>query len=261
MLVRSREFASGMAFALAVAGIPGTSSAQVTHVVANAWQSTDFQDPANPGCSIGADGSVAGGRLIMGASQRRPAPMSLVIRKTAWIMPAGSRVSVRAVFPDGSSMDLTGRGRGQAVEIDLDGNQLRDWVHYLTANPNMQLVFSGSEPTWQFDLTGTTKVVNAMGDCFAAHHIEGVGPPFSGAFSANAGQAAPATQPSSAPTQAPALENLPMLENHNLLSRLQERARIKRMLEGLKDQATSSSPTAVSNKLDSIENDVKELQR
>ena len=40
-----------------------------------------------------------------------------------------------------------------------------------------------TEPPWTFDLTGTTKVVNAMGDCFATHHIMSVGAPFSGTAS------------------------------------------------------------------------------
>jgi hypothetical protein len=257
--MRFRELAPGIAIAVAVAGIPGSLRAQVTHVVANSWQSTDFQNPDNPGCSIGADGSITGGRLIMGASQRRPAPMSLVIRKTGWAIPAGTRVSVRATFPDESVMDLAGVGKGQAIEIALDGNQLRDWVHSLTANLNMQLTFAGSEPPWQYDLTGTTEVVNAMDDCFAAHQINGVGPPFSGAFSANAGQAVPGTQPFSAPTQAPAPLIIPTLENLSQFPTTEYRL-LKRKLERSKGQATSS-PTSTSSKLDSIENDLKELQR
>jgi hypothetical protein len=257
--MRFRGFAPGIAIALVMAGTPGSLSAQVTHVVANSWQSTDFQNPDNPGCSIGADGSIPGGQLIMGASQRRPAPMSLVIRKTGWVIPAGTRVSVRATFPDGWVTEFAGIGKGQAIEIDLDGNQLKDWVHSLTANLNMQLTFSGIEPPWQFDLTGTTKVVDAMGDCFAVHQIKGVGPPFSGAFSANAGQAVPGTQPFSAPTQAPAPLIIPTLENLSQLPNTEYRL-LKRKLERSKGQATSS-PTSISSKLDSIENDLKELQR
>lgn len=171
------------------------ADAQVTHVVANSWQSSDFHNPANLGCSIGGTSSMPGSRLIMGASQRRPAPMNLVLRKAGWTIPNGTQVQVRAAFSDGSTMDLAGRGNGQIVEIDLDGDQLRTWVHDLTANSNMQVVFAGSEPPWQFDLTGTTKVVNAMSDCFIAHHIEGVGPPFSGAVDAGAGQPTSTTQP------------------------------------------------------------------
>ncbi len=184
---RTPRFAgAGTVVALALAGVAGTACAEeasVTHVVANAWQSSDFHDAANPGCSIGGSSSVLGGRLVMGASQRRPDPVSLVIRKTGWAIPAGAQVQVRAGFPDGSSMDFTGRGNGQVVEIDLGAEQLRTWVHSLTASPNMKILFGGSEPPWTFDLTGTSKVVNAMSDCFVAHHIVGVAPPFSGMVS------------------------------------------------------------------------------
>ena len=197
-LGKLRQLAAKAVFALALATMPGTSRAAdsyVTHVIANSWQSSDFRDPTNPGCSIGATGSMPGSRLVMGASQRRPAPMSLVVRKTGWAIPAGTQVQIRAAFPDGSSLNFAGRGSGQVVDIDLDAGQLRTWVHSLTANPDMRLMFAGSEPPWRFDLAGTTKVVNAMGDCLAAHHIEGVGPPFSGAVSANAGSAVSTTQP------------------------------------------------------------------
>jgi hypothetical protein len=199
-LARFREFWPGAAFALVLATMPVTSQAAdtyVTHVVVNSWQSSDFHDPANPGCSIGGTGSMQGSRIIMGASQRRPTPMSLVIRKTGWAIPAGTQVQVRVAFPDGSTIDFAGRGSGQAVEIGLDAGQLRAWVHSLTANPNMHLMFAGNEPPWQFDLTGTSRVVNAMDKCFVAHHIEGVDPPFLGVASANgdAGRMASATQP------------------------------------------------------------------
>jgi hypothetical protein len=250
MLVRYRELASGMAFALAVALIPGKSAAQVTHVVANSWQSTDFQDPANPGCSIGGDGSVPGSRLIMGASQRRPAPMSLIIRKPGWAMLVGSRVNVRAAFSDGSTIDLAGRGKGQAIEIDLDGGQLGPWVHSLTANSNMQLVFTTGEPPWEFDLTGTTKVVNAMGDCFAAHHIEGVGPPFSGAVTANAGRTVP-----SEPTGLSEFPPSPVITKPG------EAAHLDKFVSEAFKAGQKPAPTPVSRQLDSIEKDVSELER
>ncbi len=152
----------------------------VTHTKAGAWQSTDFRDPANPGCSIGGPGSMPGGRLIMGANRARPDPMNLIIRKTGWAIPEGTPVQVQAAFPDGSVMRFAGRGKGPAIEIEVPAAMMRDWVHGLTASAAMQLSFGGTEPPWVFDLAGTTQVINAMGDCFRSHGIFGVAPPFGG---------------------------------------------------------------------------------
>jgi hypothetical protein len=152
----------------------------VTHVVANAWQSTDFHDQNNPGCSVGGSAVVPGGRLIMGASKTRPDPMSLVLRKIGWTIPANTAVQIQATFSDGFAMQLAGTGKGQVIEINIAADQLREWVHELTASSTMQVAFGGGEPNWSFDLTGATKVVNAMGDCFHAHQISGVAAPFDG---------------------------------------------------------------------------------
>ena len=151
----------------------------VSHVVSGQWQSTDFSDPSNPGCSIGGSGPVPGSRLIMGASRLHPDPMNLVVRKTGWSIRSSSQIKIIASFPDGASMEFTGTGNGNTVTILLGADQLAPWVHELTASSEVQLSFGGSEPTWTFDLTGTSKVVNAMYDCFRSHQIVGVGEPFS----------------------------------------------------------------------------------
>ena len=65
MHLRRAFFLLAFAPALALAAEPA-----VTHTKAGAWQSTDFRDPANSGCSIGGLGSMAGGRLIMGRTGR-----------------------------------------------------------------------------------------------------------------------------------------------------------------------------------------------
>lgn len=189
--------------ALALLPVPASAAEPpVTHVKAGAWQATTFRDPANPGCSIGGPGSMPGSRLIMGANRRRPNPMSLIIRKPGWAIPDGTQVQVQAAFPDGATRRFTGRGNGAVVEINLDASQVPDWVHALTASPAMQLTFGGTEPPWVFDLTGTTAVINAMGDCFRGLGIAGVAPPFSLAFAEAPTQpyaAGPGTQPYAAP--------------------------------------------------------------
>ena len=187
---------------------PPASQGAVTHGAANAWQSNDFQDTRNPGCSIGATGSMPGSRLIMGASKTRPDPMSLVVRKVSWSIPAGTDVQFSATFPDGAVMQFSGKGNGQAVETTISANQLRPWLHELTAGNGMQLTFSGNETPWTFDLAGTTQVVNAMGDCFRAHQIAGVAPPFDVAATGGIDQpfdapAAVATQPFSRGASSP----------------------------------------------------------
>lgn len=171
----------------------------VSHVVSGSWRSTDFRDPSNPGCSMGGTGPFPGSRLIMGASQLHPDPMSLVIRKTGWTIPPGTRVEIVASFPDGFSMKLPGTGKGNTIDILLGTDQLASWVHGLTASSGMQLSFGGSEPPWTFDLTGTTTVVNAMGDCFRSHQITGVGAPFAFGVSI-AGVPGEPTQPFGAPS-------------------------------------------------------------
>lgn len=189
--------------ALAFLPVPAPAAEPpVTHVKAGAWQATTFRDPANPGCSIGGPGSMPGSRLIMGANRRRPDPMNLIIRKPGWAIPDGTRVQVQAAFPDGATQRFTGRGNGAVIEINLDAGQVPDWVHALTASPAMQLTFGGTEPPWVFDLTGTTAVINAMGDCFRGLGIAGVAPPFSLAFAEAPTQpyaAGPGTQPYAAP--------------------------------------------------------------
>lgn len=188
-------------------GHPGVAAAAeptVSHVVSGSWQSTDFRSPSNPGCSMGGAGPVTGSRLIMGASRLHPNPMSLVVRKTSWAIPLGTRVDVLATFPDGSSLHLPGTGSGNTIDILLGADQLALWVHGLTASSGMQLTFGGSEPPWTFDLTGTTKVVNAMGDCFRSHQITGVGAPFAlGLGTPDA--PGEATQPFAAPSTSPML--------------------------------------------------------
>jgi hypothetical protein len=169
----------------------------VTHVVANAWQSSDFHDPVNPGCSIGGAGSMPGSRLMMGASRLRPDPMNLVIRKTGWQFPPGTSAEIATAFPDGSSFEFVGQGRGDSIEIGIPADKLREWVHELTASDVMQLSFVGNEPAWTFDLAGTTTVVNAMDLCFRAHAISGVAPPFETATVAGAGGTPASPAPSS----------------------------------------------------------------
>ena len=186
---------------ISLAFAPGLTCAAepaVTHVRSGTWQATDFRDPANPGCSIGGPGSVPGGRLIMGANRLRPDPMNLIVRKTGWAIPEGAPVQVQATFPGGSSLLFSGRGKGQAIEIDVPAGQMRDWVHGLTASAAMQLSFAGTEPPWVFDLTGTSVVINAMDDCFRTHGITGVAPPFNQQFAGPPTQlfaAPPSTQP------------------------------------------------------------------
>ena len=173
----------------------------VSHVVSGSWQSTDFRDPSNPGCSMGGAGPFPGSRLIMGASRPHPDPMSLVVRKTGWTIPPGTRVELLASFPDGFSMKLPGTGNGNTIDILLGTDQLAPWVHGLTASSGMQLSFGGSAPPWNFDLKGTTTVVNAMGDCFRFHQIIGVGAPFAFGVSI-AGAPGEPTQPFGAPSPA-----------------------------------------------------------
>ena len=197
-----------LVFALALVSTPAhAAEPPVTHVKAGAWQATTFRDLANPGCSIGGPGSMPGSRLIMGANRRRPDPMSLIVRKPGWAIPDGTPVQVQAAFPDGATQRFTGRGNGAAIEINLDAGQVPDWVHALTASPAMQLTFGGTEPPWVFDLTGTTAVINAMGDCFRGLGIAGVAPPFSLAFAEAPTQpfaAGPGTQPyAAAPSTQP----------------------------------------------------------
>lgn len=157
-----------------------------THVVSHDWQSTDFRNPAHPGCSIGGSGSAPGGRLMMGASMARPDPVSLVIRKTGWSIPAGTAVQVQVQFADGVLIPLSGVGRDQSIAVDLTGEALVQWVHELTYAAAMEVAFGGAEPAWRFDLAGTTAVVNAMADCLRGHQITGVGAPFAAPTEASA---------------------------------------------------------------------------
>ena len=174
----------------------------VSHVVSGQWQSTDFSDPSNPGCSMGGSGPVPGTRLIMGASRLHPDPMSLVVRRTGWSIPPGGRIKIVATFPDGTSMDLAGTGNGITIDIPLGADQLAPWVHEITASSEMQLSFGGSEPSWTFDLTGTSKVVPVMYDCFRSHQIVGVGAPFTVGME-SPGTPVDTTQPFQAPASAP----------------------------------------------------------
>lgn len=117
----------------------------------------------------------------MGVSRQRPAPMSLVVRKAGWTMPAGARIAVRATFSDDSAMVFTGRGNGESIAIAVGHDQLGAWTHNLVANNGLQLTFGGNEPVWRVELGGADKAVSAMGDCLARHGIAGVGPPFGNA--------------------------------------------------------------------------------
>lgn len=150
----------------------------ISHVTAGLWQETSFKNPANLGCSIGGAPDIPGGRLIMGASQRRPSPMSLVLRKNDWKIPDRAAVKARFVFPNGYSLTYSGFGRGDAIHFLLTDQQLPIWIHEFTKNPEMKVYFQGNEPVWEFDLSGTSKVVDAMDDCFKTLDIKGVGAPF-----------------------------------------------------------------------------------
>jgi hypothetical protein len=84
-------------------------------------------------------------------------------------------------------------------------------------------------------------------------------PPLSGTFSANAGQAALAARPFSEPKHTHTLDDL--LRGRRGVTQQEERGYVANAIKGgFKPQATTSA-TAVSKKLDSIENDLKELQR
>lgn len=182
----ARTTISVMALALALLALAqGDAAAQsVTRVTAGAWQATDFRDAVNPECSIGGPGPVPGSRLFMVASMQGPDPMNLVIRKPGWTIPPGATVDVLARFSNGSAMRLSGKGTGNMIDILLDAALLAPWVRGLTASSEMQLSFGGSEPSWTFDLTGTSKAINAMGDCFQAQRITGVAAPFTPAVAA-----------------------------------------------------------------------------
>ncbi len=168
-------FASAIIADSASAAAPST-----THLVEGVWQTTDFQNPDNPGCSIGGPGSIPGSRLILGVSRAHPSPLDLVLRKTAWVIPEGTPVRVLFTFGDGSTISSVGRGRGSIVEIEIGADQQRSWVHEFTANSSMQVSFDGNELPWRFDLAGTSAAINAMGDCLTAHQIDNAGPPFDG---------------------------------------------------------------------------------
>lgn len=192
--VRAYGFIFGVGL-LAHIGFASAAEPTVSHIVSGSRQSSDFRDPSNPGCSMGGAGPMPGSRLIMGASRLHPDPMSLVIRRAGWAIPPGTRIEVMVTFQNASSLRLSGTGSGNTIDILLGADQLPPWVHGLTASNGMQLSFGGSEPPWIFDLTGTTTVVNAMGDCFRSHQITGVGAPFALGVDTAVAQGGLTTQP------------------------------------------------------------------
>lgn len=185
------------AVALLGAGRVAAQEAAPAEQPQSVWQNVESRDGANPGCSVVGTGSVSGSRMTIGASQRRPSPINLVFSKPSWSIPQGTRVRVRTTFSGGNSMEMEGRGKGQSVEIDLDGQNLRTWLRAFTADMAMEVMFAGSEPLWSFDLVGTTRAVNSLGDCFVARNVVGVPPPFSSTGSDVTGSGAPpaSTQP------------------------------------------------------------------
>lgn len=147
-----------------------------------AWTATDFAEAMNPGCSIGVDSSVAGGRMILGVSRKQSDPLSLVFRNPSWTIRAGTPVTIMAIF-DQTEMQVTGTGAGNAITVELSGDQLKDWTHLLTAGAILRVSFiGGTSPVWLFDLTGSSTAVNTMGQCIKTHQLVGVGFPFSQAF-------------------------------------------------------------------------------
>ena len=88
----------------------------------------------------------------------------------------------------------------------------------------MQLFFKGNEAAnpWSFDLTGTSKVVDAMADCFKEHNIQGLPPPFSKTVAiqvAPPGPAAAAPPPSNLPANPPSSQDCRSIQS--ALERLQ----------------------------------------
>ena len=160
------------------AGYALAATGPVTHTIAQGWQSTDFSDPTNPGCSIGGPSSITGSRLLLGASRLQPTPIGLALTKASWSIPPGTPVGVHASFSDGITLDLLGKGSARRVGFNLAGDLLRTWLHEFTSASAMELSFRGDEPVWRFDLAGTSAVVNAMAVCFKAHQIVGMGAPF-----------------------------------------------------------------------------------
>ena len=161
----------------------------VTHIQAGAWTANDFLDSANPGCSVGVDASQPGSRMILGVSRRQPDPANLVFRQTSWTIRQGLPITILATF-DATLMRVEGVGNGKTISVDLSGETLRSWVHNLTAASTLRLTYlGGTTPMWTIDLTGSSTVVNAMGDCVRSHQLAGVGAPFSLAL------AAPSTTP------------------------------------------------------------------
>lgn len=158
------------------------------------WQMSEIREGSNRGCAISGMGSVTGSRLTLSATQRTATQISLVLRKPTWSIPNGSSVQARFIFSDGSLIDLTGRGNGQSASFVLDTSNLPAWLRGFTANLDMQVVFAGNEPPWRFGLRGTSRAVNAMGDCFISNQVIGVPPPFVGVNAEGQGSRA-ATQP------------------------------------------------------------------
>ena len=171
----------------------------VTHVQSGNWMETDFLDSANPGCSVGVDGSMPGSRMIFGVSRRRPDPANLVFRQNSWTIRRGLPISILATF-DATPMRIEGIGSGNSISVDLTGETLRSWVHNLTSASILRLTFvGGTTPMWTIDLTGSSSVINAMGDCVRSHELAGVGAPFSLALAA----------PSAPPAYNPSFLNVP----------------------------------------------------
>lgn len=155
----------------------------MTHLVDGGWTASDFVGVANPGCSVGAAGSVPGSRMVMGASRERASPMSLVFRRPGWGVAAGVSVTVRASFLADEPITFMGHGEGGGVSVDVGDGQLGPWVTALTRNNTLEVTFERdgagrTELPWTVALQGADEAVSAMGNCLAAHGITTAGPPF-----------------------------------------------------------------------------------
>ena len=161
-------------FAAAALSVAGQAAAAETRVVSSTrhgmWTASEVATAGGRRfCMLGAIGpsSLAPGSIMGFTLSVRPhGGLHLLVSKTTWSIPAGTRVAVRLHFGAETPWHTdSADGEGDSVSMGFSPRQTTLFLAEFSAASRAVVRFSGNERPWELSLSGSAAAARALLDC------------------------------------------------------------------------------------------------
>ena len=173
--------AAVLAASLSVLGMTCARAQVTSTVIPNSPWTVSTIGGSNPVCTL--MGMVGQGRLNFLVYGGNPGSIRVQLDRQGWTLATGKQVRAIFHFAGAPDVPLTGlKGENASTLFLMPPDDVRSWVHGFSAGQSATIEFPGtSEPSWTFDLRGTSPAVDAVQKCITSEKLTGLPPPFASA--------------------------------------------------------------------------------